>query len=222
MTQPLAISRQCSSAPELYHGTRLSVNDLDLGLKVFYTLLVLLVVPVYWVKYGPANFLWFSDIALLVLLPALWLESRLLASMMAVGVLLPELAWNVDFLGRLVTGKKLIGLAGYMFDPNKSRFLRALSLFHVILPVVLLFSLARLGYDPRALMGQTLLAWIVLPVTYALTDPFNINWVFGPGDQPQTHLPPTLYLALVMLFLPLCVYLPTQLVATTTFRASVS
>src|SRR5262249_40872039 len=50
------------------------------------------------------NFLWFSDIALLVTMPALWLESPLLASMMAVAVTLPELAWNLDFFVRLTTG----------------------------------------------------------------------------------------------------------------------
>jgi hypothetical protein len=36
--------------------------------------------------------LWFSDVALLVTVPALWIESRLLASMMALAVILPELA----------------------------------------------------------------------------------------------------------------------------------
>lgn len=187
------------------------MNEIALWIKVAYTLLVLLVVPVYWVRYGPANFLWFSDIALLVTAPALWLESRFLASTMAVAVLLPELAWNLDYFGRLITGRKLVGLAGYMFDPEKSLFLRGLSLFHVVVPLVLLYLLARLGYDPRALVAQTLLALVVLPVTFALTDPVkNINWVFGPGSKPQMRLSPPLYLALLMLFFPLCVYLPTH------------
>src|SRR5690606_35092583 len=61
------------------------------SIKVVYTLFVLLLVPVYWVQHGPANFLWFSDIALLLALAALWLENRFLASMMAVGVLIPEI-----------------------------------------------------------------------------------------------------------------------------------
>ena len=56
---------------------------IPLWLKITYTLFVSSVVPVYWRRYGPANFLWFSDIALLVTVPALWLESPLLASMMA-------------------------------------------------------------------------------------------------------------------------------------------
>jgi hypothetical protein len=52
---------------------------------------------------------------------------------------------------------------------------------------------------------------VVLPVTYLLTEPAdNINWVFGPGSKPQMWMRPVLDLLLFMLFLPLCVYLPTH------------
>src|SRR5215510_11496420 len=84
---------------------------MPLWFKIAYTLFVCFLVPIYWRRYGPANFLWFSDIALLVTLPALWLESPLLASMMAVAVTLPELAWNVDFFVRLTTGASFMGLS---------------------------------------------------------------------------------------------------------------
>jgi hypothetical protein len=60
------------------------------GLKITYTVFVCALVPIYWRQYGPANFLWFSDIALLVLVPALWLENALLVSMMAVSVVFFE------------------------------------------------------------------------------------------------------------------------------------
>lgn len=63
---------------------------ISLWIKILYTLFVCLLTPVYWVEYGPANFLWFSDIALLVTVTALWLENRLLASMMTVAALLLE------------------------------------------------------------------------------------------------------------------------------------
>src|SRR5439155_6555896 len=61
--------------------------ELSLGLKIGYTLFVCVVVPIYWRQYGPANFLWFSDIALLAMVPALWLENALLASTMAVSII---------------------------------------------------------------------------------------------------------------------------------------
>jgi hypothetical protein len=47
---------------------------IPLGLKVVYTIFVC-ALPIFWREYGSANFLWFSDIALLALVPALWLEN---------------------------------------------------------------------------------------------------------------------------------------------------
>ncbi len=180
--------------------------------KALYTLFLCVLVPVYWTHWGPKNFLWFSDIALLVTGAALWLENPMLASMMALAIALPELAWNADFFGRLLTGRQIFGLSGYMFDPRKPLFLRALSLFHIVLPVVLLWMVSRLGYDRRAWALQTVLALIVLPVTYWLTEPAeNINWVYGPGSKPQTWMRPLAYLVLLMIFFPLVVYLPTHL-----------
>lgn len=188
-------------------------------IKLAYTLFTTVTVAVYAVKYGPGNFLWFSDIALLITVPALWFESSLLASMLTVGLLLPEVFWNVAFFGRLLTGKRLAGLTDYMFDPQKPLYLRSLSLFHIFLPVLLLWMIARLGYAPGAWIAQTALAWIVLPVTYRLTDPVkNINWVYGPGSEPQKRLPPLIYLSLLMIFFPVVIYFPTHLLLRALFR----
>ena len=183
-----------------------------LWLKVGYTIFVCLLVPVYWVKYGPANFLWFSDIALLLTVPALWFESSLLASMMTVSVVLLEVAWNIDFFGRLITGRSLLGLSKYMFDSAIPLWLRALSLFHVILPPLLLWMVYRLGYDEWALIAQTVLAWIVLPLSYWVAKPSeNVNWVRG-FDEPQTRMSAPAYLVLLMISFPVLIYLPTHLV----------
>ena len=183
-----------------------------LPLKIGYTLFLCVLVPVYWIYWGPKNFLWFSDIALLTTAAALWLESSLLASMMTLAIALPELAWNVDFFGRLLTGRHVFGLSGYMFDRGKPLGLRALSLFHLGLPVVLLWLVHRLGYDERAWLFQSALALIVLPVTYRVTERAdNVNWVHGPGSEPQTRMHPRAYLALVMIFFPVVIYLPTHL-----------
>ena len=187
-------------------------GEIPLWIKVAYTLMVAVIVPVYLAYYGPANFLWFSDVALIVTGVALWLENPLLVSMMTVGVLLPELLWNVTLFTRLVTGIRVSGLADYMFDTRIPKWIRALSLFHVVLPVLMLWMLHRLGYDPRALPAQTALAWVILPLTYAVTKPEdNINWVYGPGARPQRQISPPLYLAFVLIFFPLIVYVPTHL-----------
>ena len=185
---------------------------IPISLKIAYTLFVCLLVPIYWRQYGLVNFLWFSDIALLVLVPALWLESPLLISMMALAVLLPELAWNVDYFFRLATGVSLIGLTSYMFDATIPPFIRGLSLFHVALPVILIWMLSRLGYDGRALLWQTLVAAAVLPLSYFLSNPReNVNWVYGLGEKPQTKVPAPLFVLFLMLLFPVGVYLPTHL-----------
>ncbi|HWX46610.1 MAG TPA: hypothetical protein VNZ61_00970 [Roseomonas sp.] len=174
-------------------------------LKAGYGVATPAIAAVYWRTYGPANFLWLSDLALASTTLAVIREDRLLASMPAVGVLPLELAWSADFMA----GGRLLGLADYMFDPRLSRGLRALSLFHLALPPTLLWLLRRLGYDRRALPLQTLLTWSALLLSYAGTPPAqNINWVFGPGSRPQQVLPPRLYLGLLVAALPVLVFLP--------------
>lgn len=192
--------------------------EIDLWLKIAYSGMLAVIVPVYAVYWGWRNFLWFSDIALIVTGVALWLESSLLASMMAVAVLLPELVWNVSYFARLLFGIRATDLAGYMFDSQNPRFVRGLSLFHVVLPVVLLFMLHVLGYDPRALVFTTLLAWIVLPLSYRVTAPGdeNINWVRATSERYRS-VPPLAWLALTMLAFPVGLYLPTHLLLRTLF-----
>ncbi|WP_299825902.1 membrane-associated protein [uncultured Pontibacter sp.] len=187
-------------------------TTIPLWLPISYTLFLLILVPVYWKHYGPANFLWFSDVALFSVGIVLWTESRLLLSMMAVGVLGLELVWCVDYFGRLISGKQLLGLSDYMFHRDKSLFLRGLSLFHVFLPAIVIWLLIKWGYEVTAIYWQTALAWVVLPLTYFLTPPHeNINWVFGLGDKPQRKIPPKVYFILALLFFPVAIYLPSHL-----------
>jgi hypothetical protein len=196
---------------------------LPLWLKLFYTLFVIILVPVYWADLGVANFLWGSDIALLVVVFGLWLESRFLVSMMAVGVLIPELVWNIDYFTHLIAGRDVLGVnvTGYMFSEDWSLLVRSMSLFHIFLPVILLYSLMRLGYDPRAFLAQVIFCWLVLPATYLFTEPAkNINWVFGITEIPQTWMPEIVYLILLMVLFPLLIFWPTHLLLKTIFNST--
>jgi hypothetical protein len=183
------------------------------ALRVLFTVLVAVVVPVYVVKYGPSNFLWFSDIGLLGICAALWLEHRLLGSMMAVAVLLPETLWLVSFLsGCVARGRGVTTLASYMFDQSIPLYLRLISCaFHLALPPGGLWLVYRFGYDERAFAAQTLLAWLVLPATLLLTPAKkNVNWVRGFGHPPRSPWPLPVHFALVMLAYPLAIYWPTH------------
>ena len=179
--------------------------------KITYTLYVAILVPLYWIEYGPQNFLWGSDIALFATLLAVWIESSLLASMMAVAVLLPELLWILDYFGRLIGGPEALPGLGtrYMFNPEVPLLVRGLSLFHLVLPGLLIWLVHRFGYHRQAFFFQTLLAWLVLTVTYLVTEPSaNINWVYGFGREPQTWMPAPLYLVSLMIFIPVFIYMP--------------
>jgi hypothetical protein len=193
-----------------------------LWVKLAYTAFVAVLVPYYWAAYGPTNFLYFCDVALVLTGVALWAESPLLASMPAVGILLPQALWCADFLAGIV-GLPLVGLTAYMFDPGLSLFTRGLSFFHFWLPFLLAWLVWRLGYDRRALVAWTVAAWALMLACYFLLPPppppegspnlpVNVNYVYGfSNEKPQEWMHPLLYLALMMAGLPLAVFLPTHL-----------
>lgn len=193
---------------------------LPLAVKLGFTAFMAVLVPVYWANYGPTNFLYFCDVALFLTLAAVWTEGALLASMAAVGIVLPQLVWVLDFAAGLC-GVKLLGMTAYMFDERRSLFLRGLSLFHGWLPFLLLFLVKRLGYDRRAFPAWWALAWVLMLFCYAFmpaptpnagTEPVNINYVHGMSDtEPQGWMPPLTWLATLMAGLPALLYFPTHL-----------
>src|SRR5262249_31135119 len=135
---------------------------LPLALKLGYTAFVTLVVGIYWRAYSPVDLLWFCNVALLTTVPALWLESPLLCSTQVLAVLVWQVLCPLASLPQATTGIHPVGPADYMFSPKLSLFVRSLSLSHFFLPYLLLWLVARLGYDRRALRVQTLYAWAVL------------------------------------------------------------
>jgi hypothetical protein len=178
--------------------------------KLVYTASVLVVVVIWYRHYGLRNFLWFSDIALIGAVPALWLQSSSLASLLAAVVLLPELLWNVDLLLRLLLRRRVTGLTDYMFERERPMVLRALSLFHVPLPFVLLWMVASYGYDRRGLLGGVVLLAAVLPASRLLSSHSeNINWTHALGSNPAVSQPPT-YVGWLFLGMVVIVVLPTH------------
>jgi len=111
-----------------------------------------------------------------------------------------------------------------MFDAGSPLYLRLLSLFHVGLPLLLLWVVPRLGYDERAFWAWTGLGTALLLISYFLLPappappgdpglPVNVNLVHGFSDAaPQRWMPPLAYLALLLVAMPLLCYLPAHLV----------
>jgi hypothetical protein len=182
-------------------------------IKSIYTLFVATIVGLYWKSYGPQNFLWMSDIGLFLTLGALWLESPLLISICICAFLAVELIWNIDFFILLTTGKKTMGLTDYMFDPQYALFLRLLSLFHVVLPVIWILLAIHWRYEACALWYAVPMVWIILIVTHVVTNPAeNINWVFMPAAQQWKGISNTAWFMIMLIGYPLLICLPTHMV----------
>lgn len=199
-----------------------TARRIPLWLKLAYTAFVAVLVPYYWHSYGPTNFLYFCDMSVFFTLGAIWLESPLLASMPAVGILLPQALWMLDLLVETV-GLHLTGMTGYMFDGNLPLVTRGLSLFHFWLPILLVWLVWRLGYDRRAFKAWTLVAWGLVLICYFFMPPpaepydpnrpVNINYVYGfSNTHPQTWLPQNVYFLLMLVVLPAGLFLPTHLI----------
>ncbi len=106
-----------------------------------------------------------------------------------------------------------------MFDAGLPWYLRAFSLFHVFLPLLLLCLVGRLGYEQQAWLGQTILAWIVLPLTYRFVDPkLNVNWVRSHSSEDRRRMSPLVRLILLIIGYPVFVYFPTHLLLRALFR----
>jgi len=206
-------------------------NRIPLWVKLAYTGFLCILVPCYWHDYGPTNFLWFCDVSLFMVLVAVWRRHALWASMPAVGTLVLQAVWIVDFLAGLV-GLRMTGMPDYMFRPTIPPLTRVLSLYHAWLPLFLLWLVCRRGYDRRGFAAWTPLAWGLILVCYFLLPappapaatpnlPVNINCVYGLSNAgPQDWMHPLTYLALMMVALPIGAFLPTHLLLRGVFRAS--
>jgi hypothetical protein len=204
---------------------------ISLQLKLLYTAFLAVLVPYYWHAYGPTNFLYYCDVALFLGLVTVWTYNPLPASMAAVGILIPQALWCVDFLFSLV-GYPLVGLTAYMFDAAIPLFVRGLSFFHFWLPFFLLYLLHRVGYDRRAPVAWTTTAWalmavafFLLPASVAQVDdpntPVNVNYVWGPSDEaPQTWVQPWVWLTGMAIGLPVLIYAPTHFILQAFFHKS--
>ncbi len=203
-------------------------SRIPLGLKLAYTAFMAVLVPYYWHAYGPANFLWFCDIALIVTLIGMWRESSRLISSQAVAIVAPQILWIVSFLVELAVGRPFIGLASYMFDDSIPLFVRGLSLFHGWMPLLLLWLVHRVGFDRRAWRLQTVIATCVLVTAFVVLDgPYslagNVNKVFGLDDKtPQTLMHPALWVGMLCVVYPLAIYLPSHFVLSRIIRPAVA
>ena len=186
-------------------------HQIPLWLKTSYLLWMVVWVAVYWSYHGPANFLWLCDVTNFFVAAALITESPLLFSSQATGVLVIQLVWMIDFSGRLIIGHHLIGGTEYMFDVSQPIGLRAMSLFHLFVPILLLWAIWRLGYDRRGWKLEAGIVWLILPLSFVAASPDkNLNWLWSPFGIEQTLVSPADYLLFSMFAYPIVLFWPTH------------
>lgn len=166
-------------------------------------------IPVILWGYGPQNFLWLCNIAQFLVLYSLWTGNRLLLSSQAGTVVMVGIFWTPDFLLGAISGGAWANFTAYMFNPENPLLARATSLYHIFLPVLIVWALHRVGYDRRAPLLQTALAVVVLPATWLLTEAErNINWLTEPMGIEQVWMPDPAFVLLMMFLYPLLLFWP--------------
>jgi hypothetical protein len=166
-------------------------------------------VPVILWAYGPQNFLWICNLAQFLILYALWRGDALVLSSQAGTVCLVGVVWTLDFVLALATGGRSATFTAYMFDPQLPLLARLSSLYHVGLPVFVLWQLRRSGYDRRGPWLQCVIGAVAVVGGWLFTEPHrNINWVHAPFGLEQAWMPEPWYVALLVLAYPVLLYWP--------------
>jgi hypothetical protein len=167
--------------------------------------------PAYFRVWGWANLLHLCDVAVLLSFIGIWFANPLLLSSQAVSSLAAGLFWILDVGWRLTTGRFLLGGTDYMWDTRYPLWVRLLSMFHIGLPLVLLWTLRKVGYDRRALALQAAIAAVLLIVGRFLPADANMNYAYRDPVLHRAWGPGPAHLAFTLIVLVVVIYWPTHL-----------
>jgi hypothetical protein len=190
-------------------------------LRWFSLLWMVVWLPAYFRVWGWANLLHLCDVAVILSFVGIWLANPLLLSSQAVNSLAAGFLWVLDVGSRLTTGRFLIGGTEYMWDTRFPLWVRLLSTFHIGLPLVLLWTLRRVGYDRRALWLQAAIAAFLLIVSRFLSADLNMNYAYRDPLFHRAWGPAPAHLAMIFIPLVALIYLPTHLLLSWVFRSTV-
>ncbi len=167
-------------------------------------------IPSYWRAWGWPNFLHVCDVAVFLTCVGLWRGDAWLLSSQAVGSILADIAWCVDASGRLLFGRHPFGGTECLWDARFPLAVRLLSLFHIFLPIVLVWSLRRVGYDRRGLALQSGITAVLLVLSRLVAPEQNLNYAFRDPLFGRAWGPPPVHLAVILAGLIVVLYWPTH------------
>jgi hypothetical protein len=174
-------------------------------------------------NYTLVDLLWFCDVAMILVIIGLWRENSLVLSLATLASIGPQFAWQIDYFYQLISDKPLFGFTDYMFTASNPTVNYIISLFHVWMPPILIYSLYLVRYNQRALKTQSGLSLLIILLSYSLTsDMFgpagNLNQVYGPSaTAPQTWMHPWLWLFVIWLYTIVVIYVPTHFITARVF-----
>jgi hypothetical protein len=181
-------------------------------LRVLTLAFVLIWVPSYWSVWGWRNFLQLCDVAVFLTALGLWQRSPVLLSSQAVGSLVINVLWGIDVAARLLAGRHLVGGTEYMWNSAFPLWVRAMSLFHLVLPILHLWALRQIGYDRRGFRLEALIVAAVFVAARSLAAPgTNPNFVFSAPVFQRAFGPPAVHLALLWATQVVVLMLPVHL-----------
>lgn len=193
-----------------------------LWVRVIAILFLLIWFPAYWHGYGLANFLHFCNLAVILTCLGFAFQNRLLLSTQALACPLICLIWTIDVASRFFLGRYFIGGTEYMFDPANPLHLRLFSLYHIALPILLIWAVSLVGYDRRAWRTQSAIALPVLIVSRFGKPTENCNYAFADPFLHHQWGPPAVHISVIYVLLIFVVYWPVDWLLRRYFSPSAS
>jgi hypothetical protein len=175
--------------------------------------------PAYLRVWGWTNLLRLCDMAVILACAGLWWANSLLVSSQTVSLLVAGVLWCADAGWRLATGRYLVGGTEYMWDAHYPLWVRLLSLFHIGLPIALLWALRRVGYDRRSLAAQSAIAAGLLVVSRFLPAALNLNYAYQDPLLRRAWGAAPVHLGVTLVVLVAVLYWPTHLLLKRFFSA---
>jgi len=181
---------------------------LSLHLRLLVLAWLLIYIPAYFMAYGGWHFLQLCNLGVLISCAGILSANSLLISSQAVATPVIGIFWLVDFLARLITGRFIHAGTAYMWDTSIPLLVRVLSLYHIVLPLLLIYCLRKAAYDKRGFAVQAGIAMLVMLASlFAFSESENLNYVYHwPGGrilfgQPYLHVLIS-FLLLILVYWP--------------------
>lgn len=167
---------------------------------------------IYWQAWGLANFLHLCNLAIILSCVAIWRNNSLLLASQAVSAIFSDVLWDLDVSWQATAGHHLFGGTEYMWNAQYPLWIRLISLYHFVWPILLIWAVKRMGYDRRGLALQSGIGAAAIVAGRLASPALNLNFAFTDPIFHRQIGPAPLHLAVMWIVLVCVIYLPTHLI----------